>query len=215
MFALAVLASLVGGVAAASTLTETIDPAPKAPAAGVQAGDLEPEPGSDSAEGLARPNDGPPWTVLVWTSKTDKRCAVVGQYVDGQVGRLYANDPQFHPYPKEEGPACVDPAEVPGKAALDPRVSGEPLAEGGPVTLVWGTVSEAVTSVEVVADGSRRTLTPTKRRAFIAGFPGFPLRGEVTVTATLEDGSTRSHRFPPFEAPPPEALEHPGGSDHP
>jgi hypothetical protein len=208
LFARALALCVLGGVGVASALT---DPQPAAPSRGPEFGAAA---GSEQVGASVRPNAGPAWTVLRYRTGSGRHCATVGQLVGGKVGRVDALDHRFRPTPMDEIP-CDDPGSLPAGYGIDASISGHAEVEGGDVTLVWGTTEPGVDSVTVTrsGDGSQRRLIPSKERAVIAAYAGYPLPDTFTVTAVRADGTEQVYELPPL-FPDPGPSQHAEGGDH-
>jgi hypothetical protein len=188
---LAAVTASLAGVAAASALTDSTNDPPSPPTAE----DRRPAVGTDDRSAVARPNGGPPWTVLTYRSASGKLCAVVGQLVDGEVGRIDQGNGRFHKLDKSEQPPCQDFEQ-------DLHVSRFTRAAGGDVALVWGVAPAGVTEVAVTSRAGQGTQSaaPAARRAWITAFDGFHHQG-FDVEYRQADGGSSKITTP--DAPPP------------
>src|SRR5688500_3718555 len=108
-FLLLALAAVCAGVGVASA---TMSTGPQ-PDPAHEPADSQPAPESDSVEGKAQVPDGPPWSVLVYKSKSAKTCAVVGQKVGERVGQVDRFDKRFRAFTLGDGPPCDDYEALP------------------------------------------------------------------------------------------------------
>jgi hypothetical protein len=193
LFIVALAGCCLAGVAAASAMTDASDGTDDSS----QPPTSSPAPGTSSVGGIARPNDGPPWTVLVWENDDGKLCATAGQLVNGTVGFQSSLDGKFRPYPLSDAPPCSSYDFLSPRTPISGAVSSQAHTAGGEVTAVWGLVDASVEHVVIhrASDNSRQTITPTDRGAFITAYRGHVLRDVFTIEALLDDGTTQTQVF--------------------
>ena len=162
--------------------------------------ELPPEALGDGYAEAADPEDLPGWTVeadrRVWGSRKGQTCAQFHQQteVDGPRDRTGS---EFGP------PMCGDLREhalFADATTYGPR-AGQHTFGPGPGSperlIVWGAAARSVKAVRVTGpDGVRELPFSDVGRAFITVYPATVAPSEVTVEATLADGSTLRHPAP-------------------
>ena len=168
----AAVVAIVSGATGAAALTSA-PPERPTPA------DRERQPGTEQIGSAVRPTAGPPWAVMTYRSTSGKRCAVVGQNVDGQVGQVDGRDLRFRPY-EPDGLPCTDLDDV--------HVSGFGAVAGGPVTLVWGIATNA-TTVRVQTRDSSREVSPGREGEWLVAYAR-RTEEAFKITVTNRDGTS-------------------------
>jgi hypothetical protein len=190
--------STTPGASALSGSDSAQGPPPRAPAE-----DRDVREGSQAAEGASRGPGGYEWRVLVWESRSGKRCGMPGQVVAGQVGMVRRDDKHFGALrPDDEDLPCEDPEALPDDLPIGLHRTGLNWVAPEPTTLIWGLAKANVAVVGVRAPtGDEVRMEPTKRRAFIAAYGEQESAGPFTVTAELHDGGEAVMTMPQPKLP--------------
>lgn len=146
------------------------------------------------------PRGGPPWAMLEYSAADGRRCGKPGRRVGGRVGVLRRNGSLGGTEPSEGG-VCVDVSSLSDAAPLVWHVSAllEDPTSGrrDPVSFVWGLARPEVESVRVSTQVGERVARVGPGGTYIAVLPGQVAPYGATLTAMLDDGSTREVTVPP------------------
>lgn len=152
------------------------------------------------AADAADPRGGPPWAMLEYSTADGRRCGKPGRRVGGRVGVL-RQDGSLGGTEPAEGGVCVDVASLPSAAPLVWHVSAlleDPLSgRRDPVSFVWGLARPEVRSVRVSTRVGERLAPVGPGGTYIAVLPGQVAPYGATLTAMLDDGTTREVTVPP------------------
>lgn len=182
---LALLLAIAAGIASASVVSPGTASAPlpardELPAGSVVAG-----------LPVADPRGGPPWAVHVFDGDTSWRCIMAGRVEGDAFGPVDASGHVTDSGAVARG-SCANPQAEPAQVALV-RYAG--TAGAGARSVLFGIVSEDVTSVTVVAPGATGPVQLDPARTFIVVSDGLTPPGESTIEVTMTDETTRSYRL--------------------
>jgi hypothetical protein len=185
-FLVALLAAIVAGVAGASAVMGSTDPAPGTDAAALQpdgtgAAIATTAPDPDVPRGGAAP---PRWAVRVYRSRTGAACPDANRTVGGDFGRV-DGDGSFHPLALG---ATGDCAELSADHPYELVVRHFPADDQrGARAVVFGVVSSAVSAVALTVDGAERDV-PIANGAYLAALADEDAAA-TSVTFTLANGT--------------------------
>ncbi|HEX8122581.1 MAG TPA: hypothetical protein VF549_15080 [Solirubrobacteraceae bacterium] len=182
---LLMLASMVGGVAAASAVTS--DDAPVHP--NPTSEDLEPDGFPPAVHALADdPDGGPRWGVRVYRGTTGMTCANAGRVEDGRFGRVDAAGDHV-PLPAAADGACADL----GTAGLAFAAQRYPARPGqAERAVVFGVATDAVREVVLRTPAGDRPLRRARDGAFLGVEPSADV-ADLALVVTTTEGETRTY----------------------
>lgn len=181
---LAFVLTAFGGVASASVLSA--GPAAEAPAVSDDAA----VPGSArTGARVPDPGRGPPWAVRTYVSTTGRRCADVGR-MNGQAFGPSDTSGRVQDTPVSFSGSCAEPGADPALVILA-RYAG---AAAAPRSVLFGFADAAVRTVTTTGPDGPAAVALDAERTFLVVRAGLSDPGTWLLTATLNDGSTRSYR---------------------
>ena len=192
-----VVATLPIGYAGAAIVNS---PSPPEPPSVVAVGEEAGVRGTESIDQVTRDpvnsaskGTGRDWAVTVFKARNGSTCAAPGRKEGNVVGSVgdKAGSP-IKPYPIEEGASCADLRVTTALAAIT-----DSNASGSPGTTVHGVAGPKVRSVTITVKGVSRDLALSPRGAFLAVLGPDVSITDVTVEATLKDGTREVLADPP------------------
>ncbi|HEX2085963.1 MAG TPA: hypothetical protein VHF89_09800 [Solirubrobacteraceae bacterium] len=181
---LSVVAATAAGVAAASAITAPDETAPTGPRS------LDPD-GRPAVHALADdPDGGPRWGVRLYRTREGLTCPNAGRVEDGRFGRVGARGEHI-PLPPSADGACADLATAPLALAIHRYPNRPGQRERG---VVFGAVSERVSSLRYRSPTADRVLPTTRDGAFLAVEPDARMR-DATLIVETGDGRTKTYRL--------------------
>lgn len=183
--------ALALALSACGTAVVTVlgNPVPEPPAGDVPRAQV-PSPGSAAVEiRMEDPGGGLPWGVRVSESASGLTCFALGRVRDGRLGRVGA-DGELHELPLQGSGSCVDlRAET-----VVPSVREVESVDGSGIrTVVHGLASGSVERLVLESAQGERMLPRSERGAFLAVLEGSIPNSELSLHATLEDGTEATY----------------------
>lgn len=193
LFALALIAAVVAGVATASAITAQI-----APDTAVMPVNAQPDgSGSRVPVTAADPDGRPSFAVRVYRSKEGRTCPEVGRTQNGAYGQLH-DDGSFEAVGDDAAGSCVDLRDQPIGFAINHY---PPHGKAPARAVLFGAASDKVADLALsLADGTGARDVPIAGGAFMTVLRDDALAG-ATLDVTLTDGTTTSYPLQPSQAP--------------
>jgi hypothetical protein len=183
--ALALALAVLAGIVSASIVS------PGAAAPPLPARDELPAGSVVEGSPVADPEGGPPWAVRVLDGDTSFRCIVAGRVEGTAFGPVDVSGQVTDTGTVTRG-SCADPQADPAQVALARYADS---AGAGARSVLFGIVSNDVTTATVVAPGAQGPVELDAARTFIVVSNGLTPAGASTVEVTLTDGTRRFYRF--------------------
>lgn len=141
-------------------------------------------------EPVPDPRGGPPWAVRVYESVSGRRCAGVGRTRAGKAFGPSDAEGRVQDTPASFSGSCTEPGTAPAQVIL--AQYGD--VDGAPRSVLYGVAEPAVATIAATGPGGPTAVALDRRRTFIVVREGLSVPDSWLLTATLDDGSTRSYR---------------------
>jgi hypothetical protein len=137
------------------------------------------------------PRGGPPWAVRTYKSISGRRCASVGRTSGGKAFGPSDDKGRVQDTPVSFSGSCAESGTEPAQVIL--AQYGD--IDGAPRSVLYGFAEPAVATIAATGPGGGTTAVALdKQRTFLVVREGLSVPDSWLLTATLNDGSTRSYR---------------------